>query len=90
MELQNAVLSYYKHHNTVEFLVFVFPKSAITLSKLYTKKASEKTIILKSCLLDPLPCHSNIITNKDLNVFSDCDLYVCPLMKESVFLFFLR
>ena len=49
-----------QHHNTVEFLVFVLPNSTITLSKVYTIKASDKAITLKSCFLDVLPRDSNI------------------------------
>ena len=43
MELQRAAWSDYKH----EFLVCVFPDSMINLSKFYTRRSSDKSIILK-------------------------------------------
>ena len=54
----------YKHHNTFDFLVCVFHNSTITLSKVYTRRTSDKAITLVSCLLDVLPKHSNIIVDK--------------------------
>ena len=47
MELQNAAWSDYKHHNTVEFLVCIFYNSMINLSTFYTRRSSDKAIILK-------------------------------------------
>ena len=55
----NATWSDYKHHNILEFLICIFPNSAITLSKVYISRASDKAIILKSCFLDVLPKHNN-------------------------------
>ena len=49
LELQSAIWSDYKHHNTVEFPVCVDPNSKIFLSKAYTRKASYEAIILQSC-----------------------------------------
>ena len=43
MELQRAAWSDYKH----EFLVCVFPDSMINLSKFYTRRSNDKSIILK-------------------------------------------
>ena len=48
----------YKHHNTFDLL-----------SKVYTKRTSNKAIILLSCLLDVLPKHSNTIVDKDFRSF---------------------
>ena len=55
MELQSATFPYCKQHNTVELLACVFPNSAKTLSKLCTRKTSEKAVILNFCFLDALP-----------------------------------
>ena len=46
MVLESATWSDYKHYNTVEFLVYVFPNSVINLSKFYTSRSSDKAIIL--------------------------------------------
>ena len=52
LELQSAIWSDYKEHKEVGFLVFVVPNSTITLSKVYTRRISDKTITLKPCFLD--------------------------------------
>ena len=63
---------YYKHHNTVEFFVCVFPNSTIILSKVYNRGTNNKVITLQSYFLDAWLRHSNIVANKGLNHFNEC------------------
>ena len=44
-------------HNTGEFLLYIVPNSRITLSKIYTRRTSDKAVILQSCFLDVLTRH---------------------------------
>ena len=76
-----AIWPDYKHHNTFDFFVCVFHNSTITLSKVYTRRTSDKAIILVSCLFDGLPKHSNIIVDKGLNLSDECTarcVYLSP------------
>ena len=52
--------------------LFVFPNSTITLTKVYTRRISDKVITLQLCFLDVLPRHSNIVTDKGFNIFNEC------------------
>lgn len=70
LKLQSATWSECTQ-NAVEFLVCVVLKSTITLSKICTRRTSDKPIIFKPCLLDVLPGHSNIMAEKELNLFDD-------------------
>ena len=73
LELQSATWSDYKHHNTLKFLVFVAPNSAITfISKACTDRISDKAITLKLEFLDIIPRYSSITTDKDFNILDDC------------------
>ena len=62
-ELESATWSNYRHHNTVEFLVFVVPSLTTILSKVYSRRTI-KTIFLQSCFLDVLSRHSKIMADK--------------------------
>lgn len=53
-------------------LLLVFPNSTITLTKVYTRRISDKVITLQLCFLDVLPRHSNIVTDKGFNIFNEC------------------
>ena len=70
-----------KHSNTVDFFVCAFCNSRITLSKVYIRRTSDKTIILHSCFLHILPRYSNLIAEKGLNLFDECAarcIYLSP------------
>ena len=58
-----------KHHNIVEFFVFVFRNLTITISKVDTRRTSDKAIILQSCTIDVLPSHRNIVAGKNFKSF---------------------
>ena len=45
MELQSVTSSDYKHRNTDELLVCVFPNLAIILSKVYTRRTSDSNYL---------------------------------------------
>lgn len=80
LELQSASWPVYKHDKTVEFLV-----SAVAVSKFYTRRTGDKAIAYI------LPWHSNIMTDKGLNVL----VHVLPNMiiqavRKKVQLFFSR
>ena len=78
----------FRHHNRVEFLVSVFPSSAIALSKVYIRGTSNKAIILQSCFLDVLFRHSNIVAGKGSNLFNECDdrcVHLSPQEKVCTF-----
>ena len=47
--LQSVTWSDHKYQNTAEFLVCVVPNTRITLSKVCTRRTSDKAIILQSC-----------------------------------------
>ena len=73
LELQNAIWSDYKHHNTLKFSFCAAPNSAITfISKAYTWRISDKVIILKSRFLDIIPRYSSIMADKGFNIVDDC------------------
>ena len=79
--------------DTIEFLVFVVLNSSVTLSKVETRRTSDKAVILQSCFLNVLPKHADIMAGRAkglvflMNV--QPDVYICPL-KKRVYLFLLR
>ena len=75
-----ATWSDYKHHNTVEFYICFFRYSTTTSSKVYTKRTSDKAIILQSWFLDALHRHRKIQIFL-MNMLQD--EYICPLWKDS-------
>ena len=56
----------------LNFFVCFFRNTAITISKVDTKKTSYKAVFLQSCILDVLPKHRNIMAHTDLNIFGEC------------------
>ena len=70
-----------KHYNTIEFFVCVVIYSTITVSKVHTRRTSDRGIYLTVLILDVLPGHSNIIGEKCFNLFDDIlpNAYICPL-----------
>ena len=77
-----------QNHNTVEVFICIFCISAITLSKVYTRRTIDKAIILQSCILAVLPRHRSIIAHKGLNLFggsaAKC-LYMFPQEEERTY-----
>ena len=58
LELQCAIWSEYKHHNTIKFLVGVAPNSAITyVSPFYTGRISDKKLTMNCNLLNIVPMY---------------------------------
>ena len=47
-----------------QLFVSVVPNSSITVSKVYSRKTSDKAVIQQSCFLDVLSSHTNIMTGK--------------------------
>ena len=70
---KSATWSDYKHHNsTVEFLICVFINSTRTLSRVYTRRTNDKSMIFQLCFLDALLRHGNKVIDKGLNLFDEC------------------
>ena len=63
--------SNFKHHKHQLISLFVFGNTTITLSKVDTRKTSDKAVIWQSCILDVLLRNRNIMAGKSLNIFGE-------------------
>ena len=73
LEIQTAIWSEYKHHNTVKFLICVAPNSGITfISKAHTRRLSDKKVTLRSNFLDHMPQFTTIMAHKGFNLIDEC------------------
>ena len=73
LEMQSAIWSGYKHHNTVKFLIFVAPNSGITfISKEYTGRLSDKEITLENGFLNHMPQFTTTMADKGFNLIDEC------------------
>ena len=77
----------FKHHNIVDFFLF-FCNTTITISKVDTKKTSDKVITMQPCILDVLPSYRNKMAGKGLNIFDEYStrcVYLSPQEKGKCF-----